>query len=102
MKATKNDSVATMFRLELELSVLFVPPIEENGRSITLIRSFKLPFSPTEKLSLTGSVFNPYCPPWEGFPLKWVTGTSIGRIPRRIRLMCQDHPLASICYELRA
>ena len=47
-----------MLRLELELTLQFAP-LEENGRGITLVRSFELPFPPTEGLQITGGAFHP-------------------------------------------
>jgi non-ribosomal peptide synthetase component F len=92
-----------MFRLDVELSIHFTPLMDERGRGIALVRTFELPFAPTEGTCLTGAALNPYSASPEGFPLKGVTW-DIDRnlFLAHIGLVCCDHPLAFIPDELRA
>jgi hypothetical protein len=43
-----------MFKLELDLVLHFIPPMDERGQGIRLTRSLKLPFPPTNGLHLAG------------------------------------------------
>ncbi len=96
------DSNNQMFRLEIDLSIHFVPPMDEHGPGIRLTQSFELPFPPFDRLSLTGNAFNPYSPSPEGFPLKGVTWDVDRRVfLANIVLDCHDHPIALISDELR-
>jgi len=61
-----------VFNLELDLSLFFVPPMDEHGRGIMLTRKFELPFPPTEGLSLAGQALNEN-PTGLGFVLESVT-----------------------------
>jgi hypothetical protein len=98
-----NQRGAAMFRLEVELAVWFVPPMDEHGRGISLLRTFKLPFPPTENCHLTGAAFNPHGPSSEGFGLKGVTWDVDRQLfLAGISLVCHDHPIAFIPDELRA
>lgn len=47
-----------MFRLDIDVSHYFVPPMEENGRGIVVTRCLELAIAPFEGLFLTGSAFN--------------------------------------------
>ncbi len=71
-KRKKHAGHPGSFKIDQELSLCFVPPMEEHGRGISLIQGFQLPFPPTEGLVLTGAAFNQFPSP-EGFPLKDVT-----------------------------
>jgi hypothetical protein len=50
--------VSDMFKLELDISLYFVPPMAESGRGICVTHEFELPFSPSEGMGITGIVFN--------------------------------------------
>jgi hypothetical protein len=43
-----------MFKLELDLLLYFIPPMDERGQGIRLTRSLELPFPPTNGLHLAG------------------------------------------------
>lgn len=44
--AVTGTAVRTGFRLELDLVLHFVPPMDERGPGITLTRTLELPFAP--------------------------------------------------------
>jgi hypothetical protein len=46
-----------MFKLELDMRLYFVPPMDEHGRGICVSKSFDLPFAPFNDLALTGDAF---------------------------------------------
>lgn len=50
-----------MYTVELDVHVVFVPPMEDNSDGIVMTRSFELPFPPHEGLSI-------YHGGWEGIP----------------------------------
>ena len=47
-----------MFKLELDMELYFVPPMEEIGEGICLTREFELPFPPLTGISLAGVALN--------------------------------------------
>ena len=103
VSSTTESSGNPTFRLEFDLSIFFVPPMDDHGPGIRLTRSFELPFPPTEGLCLNGAAFNPHSPSSEDFPVKGVTWDMDRRIfLAGIVLVCQDHPIESIPDELRA
>ena len=44
-----------MFKLELDMHLKWVPPMEEHGPGIILTRTIELPFAPTSGLHLFGT-----------------------------------------------
>ena len=61
-----------MFKLEIDLSLCFVPPMEKQGGGICITRELELPFPPSEDLRLTGVVFDGTpCP--EGYKMQELT-----------------------------
>ena len=49
-----QDHNPHMFKLELDLLLYFVPPMDERGQGIRLTRSLELPFPPINGLYLSG------------------------------------------------
>ena len=90
------------FELQVQLSLRFVPPMEEHGGGISLIQDFELPFPPSEGLVLTGAAFN-QSPSPEGFPLKEVTWDVDRHIfLANIYLIDQGIPFTFIPHEIRS
>ena len=50
-----------MFRVDLDVSVVFTPPMKEDGPGFVMTRSFELPFPPFDGLSVFGKE-------WLSFP----------------------------------
>jgi len=57
-----------MFRLELDVSLYFIPPMDEHGGGIMLTRTLELPFAPTPGLIVYGKSLEE-CPEPVGFKL---------------------------------
>jgi hypothetical protein len=63
-----------MFKLLLDMSLVFEPPIKHVEPGIRLTRIFELPFAPIEGMYLTGDALNDLPRP-EGFKLQTLPGT---------------------------
>ena len=61
-----------MFRLELDLSLYFAPPMDENGPGLVVTRTFELPFAPSSGMLLCGAPFSEELDP-QGYKLDGVT-----------------------------
>jgi len=47
-----------VFKIQVDLSLVFIPPMEEHGAGIHLHRQFEIPFVPFEGMHLTGKAFD--------------------------------------------
>lgn len=61
-----------MFKLFVEVTLRYVPPMSEHGQGISLVREFELPFPPFTSLALTGNSLNDQPNP-NGLQLRDVT-----------------------------
>ena len=61
-----------MFKVELDMSLYFVPPMDERGAGIVVTRRLELPFAPSTGLTLCGKLFDDHPDPM-GFRLEDVT-----------------------------
>lgn len=85
-----------MFLLELDVSLFFVPPMEEHARGIVVTRTLELPFPPTTGLFITGVVINGQ-PLAQGFKIEDVTwDLDRQRFTATTSLVSQDFPIAEI------
>jgi hypothetical protein len=91
-----------MFKLELDVSLYYDPPMDEHGQGIGLTRIFEIPFHPSSGLYLTGGgLTDP--PDAIGFKIEDVTWD----LDRQVfladtSLFSKDLPIAFIPDELRA
>ena len=85
-----------MFVLELDVSLYFVPPMEERARGIVVTRTLELPFPPTDGLFITGIAMNGQ-PLARGFKLEDVTwDLDRQKFFATTSLTSQDFPIADI------
>src|SRR5208283_2836283 len=85
-----------MFALELDVSLCFVPPMDERARGIVVTRTLEMPFPPTEGLFVTGIAMNGQ-PMAQGFKLKNLTwDLDRQRFFATTSLTSHDFPIAEI------
>jgi len=61
-----------VFKLELDMSLYYVPPMDEHGAGIVITRTLELPFAPSTGMFLCGTPFSDQ-PDSMGFKLENVT-----------------------------
>jgi hypothetical protein len=91
-----------MFKLEVEMSLRYVPPMSEHRRSIVLTSEFDIPFPPFSNLFLSGDALNDH-PTADGFKLEFVTWD----IDRHVFMARTSHtshdlPIGFIPYDIRS
>ena len=89
-----------MFKLELDLLLYFIPPMDERGQGIRLTRLLELPFPPTNGLHLAGiALDDPPCP--LGFRINDLTWDLDRQVfMATTHLTIQNDPIATIPYEI--
>lgn len=89
-----------MFKLQLDISLYFVPPMVEQGKGICITHEFDLPFQPSEKIFLAGIVLNGASIPL-GYKLNDITWDMDRQVFfAKSSEVLHDFPLASIPLEL--
>jgi hypothetical protein len=87
--------------VELDISLCFVPPMDEQARGIVVTRTLELPFAPTNGTFITGIALNGQ-PMAEGFKLEDVTwDLDHQRFLATTSLISQDFPIAEIPVMIR-
>jgi hypothetical protein len=89
-----------VYKVELDVHLIFVPPMDDNGPGIVMTRSFHLPFPPADGLSVFASAWE-QCPDPVGLRLKDI----VWDVEREVFLATshainQDFPIAGIAAEL--
>jgi hypothetical protein len=92
---------AVVYRLELDLLLSFVPPMEEHARAICLTRTLELPFPPWDGLILTSEALNGRPDPM-GYVLKEVTWDMDSQVfLAKTQASIHGLPIACIPYDIR-
>jgi len=90
-----------VFRLELDLALYFVPPMEEYGSGIVVTRTLELPFAPSPSI-LVWSKEMDECPEPMGFKI----GDVVWDMDRQVFLaktcLTDCGPIAMVPYSIRA
>lgn len=92
-----------MYTLELDLNLLFVPPMKDYGPGIILTRTIPIPIQPTSGLVLCGRVLEEFGPTEMGFKLedvKWDLDREVFLATTSLTNM--DLPIAFIPDTIRA
>jgi hypothetical protein len=90
-----------MFKVELAISLYYVPPMDEHGRGICLTRTFELPFVPTTGLIVADGGLADH-EDHEGFKLNGVTWDMDRQLfTAKTSLVSMNFPVAFIADELR-
>jgi hypothetical protein len=91
-----------MFKIELDVSLYYDPPMDEHGQGISLTRIFEIPFPPSSGLYLTGGGLTD-APDAIGFKIEDVTWDLDRQVfLAETSLISKDFPIAFIPDELRA
>jgi hypothetical protein len=92
---------SAMFLLEVDVSLCFVPPMDEHRPGIMVTRTLELPFPPASGLFITGIAMNGQ-PLAQGFKLEDVTwDLDRHRFLAATSLTSEDFPIAEIPWLIR-